>query len=122
MLKTEQDKLLNEFLQFHGKEWFLRQLKALYPDIYKCVNADNNSQDVIVLDLEKIRQYYTRYQLEDIVEKLSYCVAKILHDKVLLRPINNSETLTTDLFVHMSAKRDLATKGLKAKSANIDSF
>lgn len=76
MLKTEQDKLLNEFLQFHGKEWFLRQLKALYPDIYKCVNVDNNSQVVVVLDLEKIRQYYARYQLEDIVEKLSYCVAK----------------------------------------------
>lgn len=50
------------------------------------------------------------------------CCKKILHDKVLLRPINNSETLTTDLFVHMSAKRDLAIKGLKAKSANIDSF
>lgn len=60
------------------KNGFLRQLKVLYPDIYKCVNADNNSQDVVVLDLEKIRQYYMRHQLEDIVEKLSYCVAKNL--------------------------------------------
>lgn len=76
MLKTEQDKLLNEFLQFHGKEWFLRQLKALYPDIYKCVNVDNNSQDVVVLDLEKIRQYYTRYRLEDIVEKCHIVLQK----------------------------------------------
>lgn len=29
ILKTEQENMLNEFLQFHGKDWFLRQLQIL---------------------------------------------------------------------------------------------
>lgn len=122
MLKTEQENVLNEFLQFHGKEWFLKQLQILYPDIYKCVDKECQSNYEVCLKLQNIRQYYTRYQLEDILEKLLYGVAKVVNNKVLLRPINNIDLPETDLYIHMSVRNDLAVKGLKAKTADINSF
>lgn len=114
--------LLNEYLQYHGKDWFLRQLKTLYPDIYKCVDKEQHSQDEVYLKLDNIKRYYTRYQLEDILEKLSYVVSKIVHDKVILHPINNTDIPETDLYIHMSVRSDLAVRGLKTKSADINSF